>query len=168
MELGEGYVGIAISPDNRYLAAASRNGAVRLASIAESNDEAKEIARLQHGAGVMTLQFSPDSRVLATASEDGTVQFMDTHNGHTIARFEHGAPVGHIEFSSDGRWLSTHSEGTARLFRADLDWYIEQLCSRAGTNLSRSDWANVIGPDEPWRPTCPNWHDPDVDVAAKD
>jgi WD40 repeat protein len=161
-DLGEGYVGVAFSPDGRYLAAASRNGTVGLASI----EEKRQIAGWRHGAGVMTLQFSPDSRLLATASEDGTVQFTNTRDGRALARFEHDASVDHIGFSPDGRWLATQSGGVARLFRANPGWSIEQLCARTGVNLSRSEWESVIGPEEPWRPTCPNWRNPDPDAAS--
>ena len=68
LKLGWGFAGVAFSPDGRYLAAASTNGATRLLEV----KTLRVLASGQHALAVTHLEFSPDSRFLVTSGEDGT------------------------------------------------------------------------------------------------
>jgi hypothetical protein len=72
-------------------------------------------------------------------------------------------PVG----SGDG-WLTpafadaTHmvdvsaADGLAT-FDLDPDTWQANVCQQAGRNLTSAEWSEYLGPDEPYRPTCPQW-----------
>nr|WP_244084886.1 hypothetical protein [Desulforhabdus sp. TSK] len=127
---------------------------------------------------------SPDGRWVAstTADADGrtdgiTVVDMKTgteacrvehqmETGKTVARFEHGAPLFQANFSHDGQSLLTVSADRLKLWHADPKWPFDQLCERSGRNLSREEWRTFIGESEAWRPTCPDWHTPEVAASA--
>ena len=156
MELGWGFAGVAFSPDGRYLAAVSTNGAVRLLDV----EGRRLLASGQHAMAVTHLEFSRDSRFLVTSSEDGTVRMIDTLTGQDVARFEHGAPVAEAHFSADGKSLLTISDHEVKIWPADPEWPFQQLCARAGRNLSPAEWRTQFGESEPWRATCENWHNP--------
>ncbi|MDD1713569.1 MAG: WD40 repeat domain-containing protein [Methanoregulaceae archaeon] len=157
MELGWGFAGVLFSPDGRTLAAASNNGSVRLLDV----ETQRVLGTAQHAKAVTHMEFSPDSRFLVTSSQDGTALMMETVTGKEIARFEHGAPITQASFSHDGQSLLTVSDDKVKLWSADPNWPFDQLCARAGRNLSREEWRTFIGESEPWRATCPKRHVPD-------
>jgi WD40 repeat protein len=170
VELGRGFAGVLFSPDGRTLAAASTNGSVRLLDV----ESRKVIGIGQHAKAVMHMEFSPDSRYLATASEDGTALLLATRPGidgsvgREIARFEHGASLLRANFSREGRSLLTVSDDRVKLWPADPEWPFEQLCARAGRNLTREEWRTLIGESVPWKATCAQWHTPEADASAAD
>jgi WD40 repeat protein len=159
VELGWGFKGVLFSPDGRTLAAASNNGSVRLLDV----ESRRVLGTGQHAKAVTHMEFSADSRFLATSGNDGTALMMESEHGKEIARFEHGAPVTQASFSHDGQSLLTVSDDNLKLWPADPEWLFQQLCARAGRNLSREEWRTFIGESEHWQATCPNWHVPDPD-----
>jgi WD40 repeat protein len=65
---------VAVSPDGRFLALGTDQGAIRLHDLLEN----REVARLErHRSGVWALAFSPDGQ-LASGSNDATVLLWDT------------------------------------------------------------------------------------------
>ena len=154
VELGWGFAGVLFSPDGRTLAAASNNGSVRLLDV----ESRRLLGTSQHAMAVTHLEFSPDSGFLVTSGEDGSALMIETQTGREIARFEHGAPVTEAHFSADGKSLLTVSRDKIKIYPAAPDYPFQQLCARAGRNLSREEWRANISESEPWQATCPNWH----------
>jgi hypothetical protein len=69
-----------------------------------------------------------------------------------------GAAVLWIGWSLDGdRLAARSSDGVVQVWIVDPKEIAQLLCSRAGRNLSDTEWATYIGPDEPWQPTCETW-----------
>jgi WD40 repeat protein len=154
MDLGWGFAGVLFSPDGRSLAAASNNGSVRLLDV----DSRRLPGTSQHAKAVTHLEFSPDSRFLVTSGKDGAALMTETPTGREIARFEHGEPITEAHFSPDGQSLLTVGGEKVKIWPGDPEWPFQQLCARAGRNLTSEEWRTFIGESEPWRPTCPNWH----------
>jgi WD40 repeat protein len=152
--LGWGLAGVSFSPDSRFLAATSSNGAVRLFDV----ESRRLLGKTQHAMAVTHLEFSANSRFLVTSSMDGTARMIDTRTGGDIARFEHGEPVDEAHFSPDGKSLMLVGRQKVKIWPADPEWPFEQLCARSGRNLSREEWRSAIGDSEPWQATCQNWH----------
>jgi hypothetical protein len=110
--------------------------------------------------------FSPDGTHLATTSGDRTARIWDTATGRTTATLTgHTGWVFDVVFSPDGTRLATASiDGTARIRSLPPSWP-QQLCARAGRNLSQAEWNEYLGA-QPYRRQCPQW--PSGEGAAPD
>ncbi|MFI5454569.1 MAG: protein kinase [Isosphaerales bacterium] len=110
-----GYMGIAFSPDSRWLAAGCDDGAITVWDMVAGRQ-----ARTLHGhtAGVRDVAFHPDGRRLASASGDHTVKLWDVAAGKEIAALPgHTSPVESVAFSPDGgRLASAASDLTVKLW----------------------------------------------------
>ena len=47
-----------------------------------------------------------------------------------------------------------------QLYPSKPELLFNQLCEKAGANLSQEEWTDYIGEAEPWRATCPEWRNP--------
>jgi WD40 repeat protein len=70
----QGTSAVAISPDGRRFASASRDGLISVWDIATGR-EVKQFSG--HANGVSVLAWSPDGRLLASASYDSTARIWD-------------------------------------------------------------------------------------------
>jgi WD40 repeat protein len=69
---------------------------------------------------------------------------------------DHNGWVTAVAFSPDGETLATASwDHTARLTPTPSTWPNE-LCRRAGRNLTSNEWTFYVGP-EPYRRLCPEF-----------
>jgi hypothetical protein len=97
-------LGLAFSPDGRFLAAGSSDYAVYLWDVSTGN-------LLQtlggHGAPVWAVAFSPDGQLLASASTDGTVRLWEP-TGKLVRVLNAPAPSGvnDVAFSPDGKLIA--------------------------------------------------------------
>jgi WD40 repeat protein len=66
-----GVSSVAISPDDKTIASAGRDGTIKLWDL-ESGEEKTTLTG--HAAWVTSVAFSPDGRTLISGSEDGTVR----------------------------------------------------------------------------------------------
>jgi len=96
---------LALSPDNRLLAAGTRDGLVRIYDTS-SGRCLKELAG--HEDCVTAVDFSPDGRWLASGSFDASIRLWDVEKGTEIALLSgHEGPVNAVCFSPGGQVLAT-------------------------------------------------------------
>jgi WD40 repeat protein len=63
------------------------------------------------------------------------------------------------QFTGDGTFLAGNGiwGASATRWTMDVDKWLAAACRAAGRNMTKSEWAEYLGDDEPYRPTCPNW-----------
>ena len=115
---------IAVSPDERLIAAAGRGNPD--VTVWDPASGALLFTLAGHFSGGGSLAFSPDSLLLATAGNDGVVRIWDMESGQLLYLVGHRGgnvlsilnyQVWVVSFSPDGRTLLTGGEdGTVRLW----------------------------------------------------
>ena len=129
---GDGrYLGaVAVSPDDKLIAAGSDDGELQVWSLA-----ARKLmyATPLSWAGMTAVAFSPDSTLIATGSyHNGTLRLFDSATGKLLSEIQVSMfGVGAVAFSPDGKYLVTPSNsgmlnngkltrgGTIRVFRVE-------------------------------------------------
>jgi eukaryotic-like serine/threonine-protein kinase len=125
---------VALSPDERLIAAGSLDGTLALLDLQALQVPLKQNA---HSGAIESLAFSRDGRLLATASKDQTVQLRSVSDGFAKAFLTLRSPTGPVvalNFSADGNRLYTvvRGETAVRIWHLDalkevlksfsLDW----------------------------------------------
>jgi WD40 repeat protein len=108
-------MGMAFSPDGKFLAVGMEDATVRLIETAAGH----EIRRFTgHRMGVRAVAFSPDGRTIASAGYDSSVRLWDVGDGRARRVIEGNEfRVETVSFSSDGRFLiSGDSGGIVRIW----------------------------------------------------
>jgi WD40 repeat protein/tRNA A-37 threonylcarbamoyl transferase component Bud32 len=96
-------VAIALSPDGRWLAAASETGSVQILDARTGRVERVLPAESER---LLTLAFNPDSRLLAAGNERGAVAVFDIHTGEKRFQFRpHTREIRALAFTSAGTGL---------------------------------------------------------------
>jgi WD40 repeat protein len=98
---------LAISPEGRTLATASRDGTAKLWNAASG--ELRAILK-GHKGRVARLAFSLDGRTLATGSDDKTARLWDVVTGQLKATLQHRGTVWSMDFSPDGKLFATAAD----------------------------------------------------------
>ncbi len=121
-------VGIAWSPDGRWIATASCSDLYKLGPpgpilLWDAATVEKGLSLEGHSSNPWKLAFSRDSRQLATPHADGSIMLWDLTTRKLLKTFRrHGSMVSCVRFSPDGGWLASASmDETVRLWRLDSD-----------------------------------------------
>lgn len=116
--------GIALSPDGRYLASASRDLSARIWDL-----ETKTLSRALsgHKFRLTTVAYSPDGKLLATASLDRTVRFWNVESGEIVLTINQVDVPQSLALLPGGRELAIGSRGGGLdLWRASESGWVGQ------------------------------------------
>jgi hypothetical protein len=136
--------------------------------------DAQKLADLSPGAAVTGLALNQDGKLVAVATADG-VEIWDYAAQKIVASVNH--KEARLVALVDGeRRLTTVSENFAQVWDMALGSELEtqlqasaqplasseellrhlpEVCQRVGRNLTLDEWRSYIGPDEPYRASCP-------------
>jgi WD40 repeat protein len=123
--------GVAVSPDGKWLAGASRDGSARLWPVLPTTGETQFTG---HTGAVWRAALSPDGKEVLTASGDNTARLWNANTGEVILGFNgHTDEVRDAVFSPDGKDVVTASrDGTARMWDARTGKQLSQFTGHAG------------------------------------
>jgi len=120
---GSLYVGLAVSPDGRQIAAShstylSEEGYVSIWDLSDFPRVEELDTFYAHADLILGLEFSPDGKLLATGSLDGTTRIWDASTGQELQQLAgHTDGVMDIAFHPSGEHLASASmDGTIRIW----------------------------------------------------
>ncbi|WZO96465.1 c-type cytochrome domain-containing protein [Isosphaeraceae bacterium EP7] len=111
---------VAFSPDNKLVAAAGADRAIRIYEV----ESGKETATIEdHADWIYDLAFSPDGKRLASASRDKTSKVFDVVKKESLVTFPaHAEPVYSVAYGPDGKTIaSAGADNSIRLWAPDDD-----------------------------------------------
>jgi RNA polymerase sigma factor (sigma-70 family) len=152
---------LAVSPDGRLLALATREGPGVLVELATG----KEVLRIRDVGEQSALAFSPDGRTLAAGGSTRRVGLWDIRTGRKLPALEPPAPPYALAFSPDGKLLAAglgdttalvwdlsavlpKEEKPQQLSDKDLERLWERLGSDDAGRAHASRWALVAVPEK--------------------
>jgi WD40 repeat protein len=147
-----GVVGVAISPDNRYILSGSRDNIARLWDVQTGKEVRKFVG---HTNIIWNVTFSPDGKYILTASQDKTARLWDVATGEQLRLFPgHGnSSVANAIFSPDGKYVVVGSfDGTTQITDVNLNELVQLVCSRLLRDFTSSERTVYSIKDEV--PTC--------------
>jgi WD40 repeat protein len=125
--------GVALSPDGRLLATASRNGIVKLWTTAGDIPQFHRSFRA-HRSGIWDVGFGPASALLATAGEDSTVKLWDVDSQEQVGELRgHTFLVRRLAFNKEGtRLASVGLDGLIKVWDLDSKQELLSLSGHVG------------------------------------
>ncbi|MFV2034649.1 MAG: toll/interleukin-1 receptor domain-containing protein, partial [Halocynthiibacter sp.] len=138
-----------ISPDGRFIAAASANK-IAIWAIATGQEQIAPIAIHSKGTRINSIEYSGDGSRLVTAASDRTARVIDASSGEMLLVLRHEAAVNHASFSPEGDSVVTASDdGVSRIFDVSLGTRLYgALQSGMGTGAGTGGNGAVSGSDE--------------------
>jgi WD40 repeat protein len=132
--VGNGVMGLAMSPDGRHLASAVGAGTTRIWETATG----AELYRFRHSPGQAVLAFSPDGKILARAGGDGLVRLLEVPSGRELICLAHHGAVADLAFSPAGEVLASAGEDqAARLWDSGSGRQLHELAHGAAVTRVR-------------------------------
>jgi WD40 repeat protein len=120
---------LALSPDGRYLATASRNRVARLWQISSG----KKVVEIRHNGFVRDISFSPSGEHLATASENESkkiwyVQIWEVPDGKEVLRWSQAEKIKLVAFDPMIQFLATAGDDdTVRIWKVATNQIVAQF-----------------------------------------
>ncbi|MFM9964999.1 MAG: protein kinase domain-containing protein [Planctomycetaceae bacterium] len=102
--LGSGLRVVAMSPNGDEIAAAGKDGTIRVWNLSDPGDQPR-ISLKGHTQWVNALKFSSDGLRLVSGSDDSTVCLWSVAKSQLLVRKKVLHPVQCVDWSLDGRWL---------------------------------------------------------------
>jgi WD40 repeat protein len=139
-----GVVGIAFSPDGKYLATSDTKGDIQ---IWDARSFTKLINCQAHQHWTWAIDFSPDSRYLVSGSDDHQVKLWEVATGECLRTYTgHTFSVNTVTFSPDGRMLASSSQdSTIRLWHTFPGKSSPEIQTLVGHN--GRIWSIAFSPD---------------------
>jgi RNA polymerase sigma factor (sigma-70 family) len=140
----KGIAALAFAPDGKRLAAAGRDGVVRLWDLGEG----KEVGRFEGHEGVVSaLAFSADGERLLTGGADGTVRLWRAETGKEVRQFDgHHGLVSAVAFSPDAkRAASSGADGAVRVWDVGTGEQVRSFHEAASELRFTSDGGALAG-----------------------
>lgn len=135
---------LALSPDGRWVAAATVDDSMTLWNLADPEAP----ATIDAAGGVLRLLFSPDNQWLAALTRDNAVLLQDLRRPAAagVRLAGHEGTIEDVSFSTDGKALITASaDGTVRM------WPLPSSISEPIVLPAQGGQANVVAIDPNWR-----------------
>jgi WD40 repeat protein len=168
----EPVLSVGISEDGRWVAAASgpQGGWLAAASgpqggVTRMFEVGGKEAWVRRGESVNSITLSARAGLVATGGEDGFARVLELTTGkEVLPRLPVGGPVAGLRLVEQGRYLMAASRHEALQQRYDIvvlrqplqtQELIAEACSRVTRNLATDEWAKYVGPEIPYRKTCP-------------
>ena len=147
VELPSDVYGVDWSPDGRWLASASLNGAVRVWDVARGR---LLHTFMEHTAPVYSVAWSPDGQLLASGAVDGRVRIWEAATGRpreALGEY-HQSYVYRVAWSPDGQYLASSSaNGMLQIWEGEGGQW-------SGYRMSNEHFSSRSGPiyDLAWSP----------------
>ncbi len=154
---GDTVLTVAFSPDGAVLVSGSYDRTVRLWDVATHQPLGEPLAG--HSEAVYCAALNPNGTIVASGSFDGTVRLWEVTSRQPLGKplDGDGSPVRSVSFSPDGTILaSAGKSGAVWLWDVEPESWAARACRRANRNLSLAEWRQYLGPDVPYRRTCPD------------
>jgi hypothetical protein len=145
---------ISLSPDDRFLAAVSEDGALTVWELGGGS----VLYRRDTGAAPASVAFSPDSKILAVGYENGTLRLLNAESGRTLLEIPaHGRCIRSVTWSPDGSLIATGGDDNAakvwngatgeivRTFNRHTDWVQSVAFSPDGSLLATASDDESVG-----------------------
>ena len=116
--------------------------------------------RSRDSSSLTNVAVSPDGSMVAAYHPFSSR--LALFDGATLRPIGRPFPVGNVwfvpQFSADGQFLAGNGLfNTMTRWRVDPESWQRSACRAAGRNLTSVEWAEYVGVNEPYRPTCPQW-----------
>ncbi len=132
---------LAISPDDRYVASAGRDGQI---CIFDTRGEARLAKFVAHSDGVNAIAFSSDGKLLVSGADDKTAKLWEAPSGKLLTTQQQDSNVSAVAFSGNDRYLvlGDASKSVHWIERAGSGDLIEQRTLKGHTGYISFLWMN--------------------------
>jgi WD40 repeat protein len=139
---------LAFSPDDRYIAATGKKGNIYI-----FERKTGHLAAVIVQSTVSAMAFENESKYLATGGSESALRVFECATGREVWRVGQEGRIAAVAFTLDGKEIVTVAEdGVIRRIQRDS---VQNACGRVSRNLTMDEWQHYIGPNAPYRRTCP-------------